>query len=170
MNAPAPDLPPDTAERVADIMEYTAKTAVSLSAVWAFIALIARPFTEWRRKRLREAIREALKPELAAIADMPARETETNRKLDIALRRQDQVFDEIDLFVLVVADNRERLAEMQDLLDSTAGLTAGDRRRNAPGARRRLADEALQELQGKLRARRRARTELAEHELEVRPE
>lgn len=147
--APSPqDLPPDSAERIGDVLEFGAKAALSVGAIWALIARVFKPLAEWTRKRRALAIRAALAPELAVIAALPERE----EKLDLALERQDRVFDEIDLFVTVMADNRERLDEMNDLLNAH-GFASRDRR--SASERRQFADEAMAELQGRMVARRR---------------
>jgi hypothetical protein len=162
LNAPGPDLPPDAAQRAADTIEFIAKLAGSLAVVWAFIAKVGKPFTEWRRKQLTAAIREALATELAAIAKIPERDEEVNAKLMLALERQGQIFDELDLFVMVVAEGRERMDDLSELLDET-GFASRERRRNPD--RRHAADQALTELQGRLVSRRRREEELRNMEV-----
>jgi hypothetical protein len=157
VNPPPPELPPDAAQRAADTVEYLAKFAGSLGALWLFVAKVAKPFTEWRRKQLTAAIREAMAPELAAIAEIPDRDREVNAKLMLSLERQGQVFDELDLFVLVVADLKDRHDETNELLDA-AGFGSRERRRGHE--RRQAADDALAELQGRLVSRRRREEEL----------
>ena len=149
MNPPPPDLPPDATQRAADVVEFLATVAGSLLIVWGFIARIAKPFVDWRRDRLRDAIRDALKADLDPLRALPS---QVKRALD----RQDQVFDEIDLFVAVIADNRERLDDISSLLDEV-GYASRDRRTSTE--RRQLADDAFAELQGRLRSRRRKEDE-----------
>lgn len=145
MNPPSPQLDPDAAQRALDVVEFLAKLGGGLLIVWGFIARVAKPFVDWRRKRLQDAIRDALKADLDPLRELPDR-------VRLALERQDQVFDEIDLFVAVMSDHRERLEEFSGLLDEV-GLASRDRRVNAE--RQRLADDAFAELQGRLRSRRR---------------
>lgn len=164
MTPNAPQIPPDAAKHVGDVLEFGGKAAVALGAMWAFVIGVVKPYSAWRSKRRADEIRAALKPELDAIARLIAREEETDKKLDLVIDRQTQVFDEIDLFMVVVADNRERLDETNGLLDEV--FSSRDRRVHS--ARRQAADVALAELQGRVRMRRRRTDDLAN--LEVRKE
>lgn len=156
MNPPAPDLPPDSAQRVLDIAEFLAKFVGSLAAVWIFLRRGGKPAIEWYRKRRIEVIREALKPELDCIAGLPARDERTDAKLDLSLERQSRIFDELDLLLVVVADGRERQDETNDLLDEV--FATADRRQST--TRRQAAEAALAELQGRVISRRRREEEL----------
>lgn len=138
------DVPPDAPQRAAEVLEFLAKLAGALAIVWGFIAKVAKPFVDWRRRRLQEAIRDALRADLDPLRELPSR-------VELALERQDQVFDEIDLFLEVIADNRDRINEINGFLDEV-GFASRDRRH---AERRRTADEAFDELQGRLRSRRR---------------
>lgn len=144
----------DGAELVGAVVEFLAKVAGSLLIVWGFIVRVWKPFVEWRRRRLTDAIRLALKAELEAMAGLPERDQALLDKVNLALDRQEQVFSEIDLFVIVMADSRDRMDEVTDLLN-VSGFASRDRRPVERTDRRRHADEAMAELQGQLRARRR---------------
>lgn len=152
MNPPPPDVSPEAAQRVANALEWLAKFAGSLLALWLFIARVGKPYFEWRDRQRATTIRAVLREELACLATISEREEANGKKLDLALARQDQVFGEIDLFVTVMADNRDRIDELNELLNE-AGYASRDRRIAAD--RRRAADEAMAELQGRLRGRRR---------------
>lgn len=155
--SPSPqELPPDAAQRAADVFEFLAKLAGSAAIVWGFIAKVLKPYNDWRRRRLVEAIRSALKEELEVISRLEARD----EKLDLVLERQSQIFEEMDLFMLVTGDAAERLDELQGLLDEV-GFASPDRRievgdrRAAEYDRRRAASLALEQLSQRLTARRR---------------
>lgn len=154
---PQLDLPPDTQQRVADTVELFVKLAGALGIVWAFLVKVAKPYREWRHRQLTAAIRTALQPELKVVSELAAANNSVSAKLMLALERQSEIFDEFDLFVVVVADNRDRMEEMKELLDE-AGFASRDRRQHAD--RRRRADEAMEQLQGRLIARRRKEDEL----------
>lgn len=162
MNPPVQDLPPDPAQRVADTVEFLARIAGAALIVWGFIAKAGKPYFQWRQKQFSATIRAVLKEELACLAQLTAREEEINAKLDLALERQERVFDELDLFVAVLADSRDRLDEVKDLLNE-AGYASRDRRIHSD--RRVAADEAMAELQGRLRGRRRQEDHLEERSL-----
>lgn len=156
MNSPVPQLTPDDADRIADVIEFLAKLAGGLAIVWGFIAKVLKPYVDWRRRRLVEAIRSALKAELEVISRLEERD----EKIDIVLDRQSQIFEEMDLFMLVAGDAAERLDEVQGLLDEV-GFASPERRtevgdrRAAAVDRRRAAGLALEQLSHRLTARRR---------------
>lgn len=157
MNAPGPQIPPEAAKHVGDVLEFGGKAAVALGAIWAFVIGVVKPYSAWRSKRRAAEIRAALEPELKIIAALRDREEEVDRKLQLTLDRQSQVFDELELFLVVVGDNRDRQNETNALLDEV--FASPDRRVN--GVRRQAADEALEQLQGRVRMRRRRADDLA---------
>jgi hypothetical protein len=159
VNPPAPQLPPDVGQHLGDVLEYAAKAAVSVGALWAFIAKIAKPFVEWRRHRLTVAIRAALGPELKMVAEIKASEEERGELVKLALERQSQLFSEMELFLVVVAEARDRLDDFSALLDEV-GFSSRNRRAETTGDRRRMSDEAMAQLQGIVRMRRRRADDL----------
>lgn len=153
MNGAAPDLPPDPAQSALNVLEFLAKAAGAAVIVWGFIKTVGKPYFEWRQRRLNEAITIVLKKELHEHT------MEMADRIDLALARQDRVFEEIDLLVVVMADDRDRHDEMTELLN-TQGMASKNRRVHAD--RRQAADEAMAELQGRLRSRRRKTDEIDE--------
>src|SRR5688572_33247048 len=96
---------PDGAERLADVLELLTKAAGLLALIGAFLQWIAKPYVEWRRKRLSEAITQALEPAIQKALEP------TKAMVMLSLERQNQIFDEFDLLMVVLADNSERLDE-----------------------------------------------------------
>lgn len=157
-----PQLTPEMQGRIADVAEWLVKVGGSLALMWGFLARVAKPYVEWRKRKLVESIREAVQPELTVMTSLKADHQAIVKKLDVSLARQSELFDEIELFITVIADHHDRLEEVRELLDE-AGFASRDRR-DPPDRerdRRRAADLALEELQGRLRRRRRQ-----DHEVE----
>lgn len=143
----------DVRIRAADTLEFLARIAGAGLIVWGFVAKVGKPYFEWRQRKLNEAITAVLKLSLAGYTK------EITDKIDIALERQTRVFEEVDLLVVVLADNRDRMDEMKEMLDG-AGFSSRNRRVHAD--RRIAADEAMAELQGRIRGRRRHTDDLEE--------
>ncbi len=146
MNPPAPQLPPDGADRLADILELLTKAAGLFALAGAFIQWAIKPYIKWRRARLTEAITAALEPAMQTALEP------LKGPVMLSLERQNLIFDELDLFITIVAEHQDRQDETNTLLDEV-GLASHDRR--VSETRRRRAVEALEELQGRARMRRR---------------
>lgn len=143
-----PDLTPQQAQHVGDVLEFSAKAAVSAGILWAFFVKIAKPFVEWRSHRRAAEMRAALKTELDCMSRMPALEEAVAAVLD----RQTAMFDEMDLFLKIATENHERLDEFRELMDEI-GFASRDRRDVAD--RRLAVSDALRELYERRTARRR---------------
>jgi hypothetical protein len=136
-----PPLDPHTAKAVNDVIEYGGKAAVSLAAIAAFVRLIAQPVMKWRdtrrtarKKAEAEMIREVLREEIARLDAICKREEQILDEYVKIIARQEQIFRDIDQLVELALDNRERLDEINCLMDEL-GLTSRDRR---------LKDEEMQ--------------------------
>lgn len=147
---------PQTTKAVNDVIEYGGKAAVSLTAVYAFVALIAKPFLTWRknhkielRRREADLIRDILKEDLARLSGVCDREEEIMTAQREMLARQAQIFNDTDRLIDVALDNRDRLDEMNELMDEL-GLASRDRRE-----RELVNDTVLKHLAERRRARRR---------------
>lgn len=166
MNPPVQDLPPDTAERVGDVLEWGGKLAVSLAAIWAFIAKIGKPYFAWRQRMRQQMIRSALTEELDCIKRMTTKQEETDHKIDLVLERQTVTFEDMELFLDIAHGIKERQDEVSDLLDEV-GLASRDRREGREGRdedRRSRVSTALDALQDRRKARRRRDDEVRELE------
>lgn len=101
MQLAAPD--PAQSDRIAATLEWLAKVAGSALILWGFVEKVAKPFSEWRRRqrevereKLAELIRKVIHDELTSI----------------------KIFDDLDALLVIAHDNRERLDEMNDLMNA----------------------------------------------------
>ena len=152
--APAPVPDPELSKRALDTLELWAKVAGSLTALALFVHKILKPYQDWRRKSLADLIREVLKEELEKLDAVVDREEEVFVQLGRVLARQDALFADIDAFLEIGSDNRERLDEVNGLLDKI-GLTS-DRR---AGDRGRF-DELMEQLHDRRNQRRRLQDQI----------
>lgn len=129
---------PTNGQRAAATIQLLASVAGSLLIVWGFLAKVAKPFIEWRRRKLVEIMRDVLRDELGKA----------------------QLFADLDSLIKLASDNHERLDEINDLL--TAMGVGNDRR---SGDRAKDAKEILR-LLGERQARRRRGDLLQEPERE----
>jgi hypothetical protein len=153
---PAVPPPPDaeTARVLNDVLEWGGKAAVSLASIWGFVALIAKPFMEWRKRRdgerrreLAVEIHDILKPELERLEKVGL----CADRIEMVLQRQSALFSDIDDFLSIAHTNVERLDEMNDLLDAVGFST--DRR--VDDEQRAHVAHLLSTLRDRQRARRR---------------
>lgn len=135
MNPPVPpSLDPHTTKAVNDVIEYGGKAAVSLGAIVGFFKLVAQPGMNWRaaarekrKKEESEMIREVLKDELARLEGICDREEAILDEYQKIVARQEQIFGDLDFLIDIATDNRDRLDEMNCLLDEM-GFSSRDRR------------------------------------------
>jgi hypothetical protein len=149
--SPTPELDPIAAQKALSIIEFGAKFAIALGAVYAFIEKLAKPYAEHRRIRLATVIREVLKEEIDSLHDIRDERDDLRRLVEAVLDRQTALFDDIDLFIDIARDNRERHDETADLLNAI-GLST-DRR--ADPDRRKEVDTMLILLDDRRKERRR---------------
>jgi ElaB/YqjD/DUF883 family membrane-anchored ribosome-binding protein len=146
-------------QRLLDLFDYGAKLVgslgVILGAAWVGTAKIARPFFEWRREHndtrkrmLTVEVRDILAPELAKLDEVCA----CTDRIETVLRRQTVLFNDVDKMLALAVDNKERLDEVNALLDAV-GLTS-DRR--VDETRRQKVDRLIDDLRTRQRERRRA--------------
>lgn len=142
---PTPD--PTISKRVLDVIQWLATVAGSLAIVWAFLEKVGKPYFEWRRRRMAELIREVLQAELTRLDGIADREEEILDEYQKVLARQEQIFYDLDALLDIAGDNRDRLDEMNCLMDEL-GLASRDRRER---------DEDLKLMMDGLIERRKAR-------------
>lgn len=128
------EIDPHIAERLASVFEFLTKLGGVVGALWVAIAKVAKPYQEWRRQHLAATMREVFAPELKVLADAVASEHSCADRMDRVLARQEALFDDFDLQLVIVADTRERQDETNALLDEVLSLE------------RRIDDERRQEV------------------------
>lgn len=142
---------PQFTQRLADVLDYGARVAISLGAIKLFFAGIYKPLVTWRREHTAKTIREVLKPELDQLKSMIEDESGCAGQMKDVLTQMRTIFNDLDLFLEIAHDNRERLDETGDLLDEVFGLE-----RRVDLKRRAEFDEMLRVLGERRKARRRA--------------
>lgn len=123
--APAPD--PTISKRALDSIQVLATVAGSLTVVWGFMKVAGTPFFEWRKRRQTEIVRTVLKEQLDRLDAVCDREEEILREYSRIVQRQEAIFRDLDVLLDIAQDNRDRLDEINELLDSV-GLASRDRR------------------------------------------
>lgn len=141
-----PPTDPTLSKRALDTIQVLASVAGSLGIVWAFIVKAGKPWWEWRKKRQGEIIREVLKPQLEALDRICGRE-------EAAATQIREVFRDFDRILEVALDNRERLDEMNLLMDAL-GFASRDRRAGTDEERAKM-EGIVESLVERRRARRR---------------
>ncbi len=153
MTAPPPPEQVEVAARIAATLELWAKIGGTLVLLWGFVAKVIKPYQTWRRDSMARVIREVLAPELGQLREILAHEDGCASRLEVVLRQMQDLFGDHDHLVTIAMDNRDRLDETNDLLDSIG--FASDRRHPDRIARIEAMVTALDERR---RARRRAST------------
>lgn len=151
MNPPAAPPDPELTSRALDVAEWAAKLAAAVAAVWAIVEKVGKPFSDWRRRQLALAIRDVLKEPLDQLEALADREKEIFELLTRVFARQDQLFKDIDAFIAIASTNKDRLDEINELLDAL-GFTS-DRRGDSD--RRDQVEALLRDLAARQRARKR---------------
>lgn len=117
----------EIAARAGDVLEFWAKAAGVALALWQLVERVGKPYFAWRQKRFDASIRAVLKAELECINSVVEREEEIKGLLERIIERQDEIFADIDLFIEVAQDNRDRHDETAELLNAL-GYSSKDRR------------------------------------------
>lgn len=144
---PTPD--PTISKRALDVIQWLATVAGSLAILWGFMAKVGKPFVEWRRRRMAEVIREVLTAELSRLDGICDREEQILDGYQKVLARQEAIFRDLDMLIEIALDNRDRLDEMNALMDEL-GLSSRDRRERAIDV-----DNMIDTLNERRKARRR---------------
>lgn len=149
----------EAASHLMNVMEWAAKAAVALASIKLGFVALYKPIAEWRLeyvKRRKEAqaatIREVLAPELTQLRSIIDDETGCAGSMKDVLAQMRAIFGDLDMFLDVAMDNRERLDETNDLLDAV-GFNA-DRRIDS--SQRDKIAATMAELTERRRRRRRA--------------
>jgi hypothetical protein len=116
---------PDFQKRAIDFADYAARLAAAAIAVWGLSEKVVKPFTEWRRRMTEERkralaieMREILKPELDRLATLG----QCADRIELVLKRQGVLFEDIDDFLEIATNSRDRLDETNELLDEVFHL------------------------------------------------
>lgn len=141
---------PHLHQRVVDLLDYAARIVIPLGAIKVFVAGIYKPFITWRREHTAKTIREVLKPELDQLRSMIEDESGCAGQMREVLQQMRTVFHDLDLFLEVSQDNRERQDETNELLDEVFGIE-----RRVDLKRRAEIDEMLKLLADRRKARQR---------------
>jgi hypothetical protein len=120
------DLPPDMSQTTLDVIELWGKLVGVLVATAGFFRLIWKPYTDWKRKQLAEMIRAVLKEELTDVGQLKTGQEEIMTHIRKLERQVETLFNDVDSFIEIATDNRERHDETADLLNAM-GLSS-DRR------------------------------------------
>lgn len=139
MNAPPPS-DPQFGDRIADVVEMGAKTAIGLGAIWALVAKVLKPYQVWRRASKAKARKELE----AQMREMFAVELSAFKEFSGIPDRLDTLFQDHDLLLEIALDNRERHDETNALLDflgfASERRTSEDRREEVTKMVTTLAD------------------------------
>lgn len=149
--SPQPD--PSLHDSALEVMSFWAKAAGAALIVWQLVERVWKPYSEWKRKRFAASIREVLKDDLACLPRIQEFEERTNVLLAEVLRRQEQIFADVDDFLSLAMENSERHDETAELLNA-AGYASKERRAN-PEERRARFDSMVDALRMRQRERQR---------------
>jgi hypothetical protein len=147
-----PPTDPELTKRALDVIEYGAKVAIALAAIYALVERIAKPYYAWRKSRLAIEIRDALKPELERLDRLGI----CADRIELVLERQKALFSDIDDFIKVASTNTERIDETNDLLNAVG--FSSDRRDDSE--RRARVEQLLRDLADRQKSRRRLESEI----------
>lgn len=134
---PPPPVDPTLSQHAASTIEVWAKVAGSLGIVWAFLEKVGKPYYAWRKQRYAAIVRDVLRDELDRLDDICEREEAIQAEQQRILERQSAIFSDLDTLIDIATDNRDRLDEMNELLDFL-GLASRDRRQDDDDRRQRL--------------------------------
>lgn len=158
MNAPPPTDPQIT-ERIASTLELWAKIGGGVAALWVLLSKVWKPYQEFRREQLATQMRAIFAPELAQLAAVFEKEDGCADRLEAVVAemqelyaRQAATFEDLDMFIDIANDNRERHDEHDALMDAL-GFTSADRRTDEE--RRAKVDAMMDLLKDRRKERRR---------------
>lgn len=134
-----------------DTIDFLIKLGAAFGALWAGVAKIWKPYVQWRREHTANITREVLKPELDQLRALIESESGCAEHMEAAVRGLTQVFSEMDSWMGLAIDNRERLDETNDLLDEMFSLE-----RRVDYERRAEIDSLLSTLKERAKMRKRA--------------
>lgn len=141
---------PQLGARAVNLVEWAVKLALGLGSLKVFLAGIYKPFMEWRKEHNARTIRAVLKPELEQLRGLISEESGCAENMRLAVESIRQVFTELDAFLSIAQDTRDRQDETNDLLDEIFHL---DRR--VDHMREAEIDALLKMLAGRRTVRRR---------------
>lgn len=149
------DADPNLPQQAYNTLEFWGKLVGLLGGIWVLVEKMLKPFIKWRREAFAKSIRDVLKEELTCIDGVKESEEQIKKMLAEVLRRQDDIYSDLDLFMEIAQDNRARHDETNDLL-TALGYASKDRR--AQEERRSsnvVVDSIMAELNDRRKERRR---------------
>lgn len=153
---------PLASARLLDLADYLVRIGAGVVAVWGVVSKIGKPAYAFRAKILEKRdtalaakIRSILDPELQDLGRLGT----CTDQLETVLKRQREVFADLDNVLSVVSDNRDRIDETNDLLN-VLGFSS-DRRTPDTAERREEFDRMLVLLRERTKGRSRAEAEAA---------
>lgn len=135
----------DAATRAGDIIEFLSKAGGLIVLIAGFLKWAWAPYQKRKKRLMAEMIKEILGTELTSLKNLIEREDSCADRMDKAVEQIKQLFDEHDMLVKVVFENRDRIDETAGLLDAVGIST--DRR----------DPERISEMMDQLEERRNAR-------------
>lgn len=151
---------PDALERLLDVAQFAAKAAIALGSVWAFLAKVGKPYLEWRRRWRRQELRGAFEQELQLLNSMVESASDCAEETEQTVIQVRSLFGDMDQVLEIATDNRERIDEINQLLDQL-GFSS---ERRTDEERRAEIDVMLDSLNEQRRRRRRGDTNPAAEE------
>lgn len=144
---------PRVLDSLLSLAEWTAKLAAALGLIWGFLTKAWRPYKNARDKHLAITIREILKPELEAMAEIMDEASGWKFQVRRNAEKLDKIYEELDVLIDIVEDNRERHDETNELLDALGFST--DRRHEDERRKEEIANMINQLAERRKERRRR---------------
>lgn len=138
------------------MIAYASKWAIAAGSIYGLVEKVGKPYYDWRKNRWAGIVREALKPELEAMNELKHTSDSLTEMIELVLLRQKEMFEEMDMFMVLASDNKDRHDETNDLL--TAAGFSSDRRFDLAGR------ERIETLFRELNRRKTERLRLADRE------
>lgn len=113
---------PQVTERVAETIQLLVSAAGLLGLLWAGLQKVWKPYLVWRRSHLGSIVSEILAPTLERMEAAVEREEGYQVEQGRIIERQTAIFEDLDLFLKIAIDSRDRMDETNDLLDQMFSL------------------------------------------------
>ena len=138
MNAPPPTDPHIT-ERVASTLEWGAKVAIALGAIWALLVKVANPYLEKRRVHRKGLIREAIKDDLELVHRAIVDGNSCADRIEQTIMENKLLFEDFDTMLDIVLDNSDRIditspvTQSEEMVEKLRQLSTHRRARRRKG-------------------------------------
>lgn len=137
-------------DRLAAVVQLLVSASGLLGIVWVGLNKVSKPYLIWRRSHLGSIVSEILAPTLERMEAAVEREEGYQQEQQRIIERQTAIFEDLDLFLKVALDNRDRMDETNDLLDQMFSLE-----RRVDLAQRKEIDQIIAVLRKRALLRRR---------------